>query len=286
MKEAGASRLRAAGAEIALHWDRGYPEPRLRKIGIGLFEPLAIRETLGEELRAIVRLASPQPVVSHRLHGLLWGEDWAGTFRALAAAGLRLDSSLGPTGDVPPGYPFGTALPFHPLDDNGRPFALWEVPFTFQDDESMERGDTARLLAANAALGHGLVVPIFHSSTMAYVPSVDRFEEWLEAPAAAAAARHWRGRFADLLAFLDARAEAGLDLEACGARVCRLTARASGPGQALQLAASTAAGKLAACLVDGVPRELVALPRPDAARLLLPIEPGDHRVELTYGGGP
>ena len=285
MRGAGASRLRAAGAEIGLHWDRGFPEPRLRKIGVGLFQPLAIRDGLDDQLQAIVRLAEPQPVVSHRLHGLLWGDDWSGTFRALAAAGLRLDSSFGPTGDVPPGYPFGTALPFHPLDDNGRPFALWEVPFTYQDDESMVRGDTARLLAANAALGHGLVVPIFHSTTMSYVPSVDRFEEWLAAPAAAAAARHWRGRFSDLLAFLDARDSARVELEACSAQLCRFAARASGPGQSLQLATTTAGGKLAACLVDGSPQDLAALPHPDAGRVLLPLAPGEHRVELRYGAG-
>lgn len=286
MTAAGAERLRASGAEIALHWDRGFPEPRLRKIGVGPFQPLAVREGLAEQQEAIARLAAPEWVVSQRLHGLLWGADWAGTFRALAAAGLRLDSSLGPTGEVPPGFPFGTALPFHPLDDGGRPFLLWEVPFTFQDDEKMERGDTARLLAANGALGHGLVVPIFHSRTMEHAPSVGAFEEWLEAPANAAAARHWRGSFRDLLAFLDARDAGRLEVEACSPAACALTARAAGPGQALQIPAATAAGPITACRVDGAPRDLAALPWPDAARVLLPIDPGPHRVEIRFGGAP
>jgi len=283
MTTKGAERLRAAGAEIALHWDRGFPEPRLRKLGLGPFQPLAVRESLAEQLQAIVRLAAPQAVVSQRLHGLLWGDDWAGTFRALESAGIHLDSSLGPTGDIPPGFPFGTALPFHPLDANGRPFALWEVPFTFQDDERMQRGDTARLLAANGVLGHGLVVPIYHSSTMVHAPSVDRMEEWLGAPAAAAAAGHWRGSFADLVSFLAARDAADLQVEGCTAAACLLTVHVSGPGQALHLSAATAAGPLAACALDATPQDLTALPRPDSGRALLPIPPGEHRVELHYG---
>lgn len=197
----GAADLLATGSDVQLHWNRGFfglqPE---RRLGLGPFQPLVRTLSLAEQQQAL-RALLPQgaEVELNRNHGLVWDPQWGRSFRILAAAGIVGDSSYGPTGPGRFGYLFGTGLPFRPLDDNGFPLPLHEIPFLFQDDEEFTPALQIELLERSLQGDHQLIMPIYHVNTMARAPSLDRLQGWLELSRRAHEHAH---RVMDLGAFL------------------------------------------------------------------------------------
>ncbi|MEW6746276.1 MAG: hypothetical protein AB1486_26340 [Planctomycetota bacterium] len=150
--------LAGRGAEIGWHLNRYEPMP----VGFWKIEPL--RLMYGSEgqlahLRESARAAGP--ILSNRNHYLTWHDRYTRVYRLLAAVGIRIDSTCG--SNKGRGYLFGTGSPFTPLDTNGLPFPLFEVPFLNQ--ETWGGADLAffmRLLETNGQRYHGAFVSIFH----------------------------------------------------------------------------------------------------------------------------
>ncbi len=113
-------------------------------------------------------------ITSTRQHFLRWQEQR--TPRLQAAAGLRVDSTLGSNDDV--GYRSGTSLPFWLFDDEAqRPLHLLEVPLVAQDT-ALLRDDTLRLdverardllrdLADRCRSASGVMTALFHPNGIA-----------------------------------------------------------------------------------------------------------------------
>jgi hypothetical protein len=187
------------GAELALHWQRGFYGRFLERIGWGRLRPVARELGLGGQTRVLREKAGPEArVIANRNHGLLWDPEFGATFGALAAAGYRVDSSYGPAGPLAFGYVFGTGLPFRALDRSGLPLPLHEHPFLAQDDERLSRDLLRRLLEESRARWHQALNVIFHSQVMTRRPSAETFETWLESFALARGHDHALLRVSEL----------------------------------------------------------------------------------------
>ncbi len=247
------------GTEIGLHWWRGWSEEVVRPIGVAGFQPLKKTLSLSEQIARLDRLGAEGRLFSNRVHGLVWDTHYVRDFRRLEAAGIRLDSTYGPAGSGQLGYLFGTGFPFHPIDTNGRPFGLMEVPFVFQDDENWDPGLDERLLAASSRSYHELIVPLYHCTTMRWKPSAELMEGWLASYETARSYRHWVTSLEGYLAFWRARNAAGL-------------ARGASPGEFTIAQAPQAldrAPDLALMIPPGVRIEASAAPVPGSRPVAL-----------------
>jgi hypothetical protein len=214
---AGVSSMKADGADIGIHWWRGWTEKAVRPVAILGWRPVERMLSLGEQ-RDRLRKLGVAPVTSSRIHGLVWAPHYTKDFRRLEAAGITLDSTYGPTGHGMLGYVFGTGLPFHPIDLDGRPFRLIEVPFVYQDDERWMPGLDERLLATSQESTHQLIVPIVHSTTMVTRPSAAHMDAWLAAGKTARDRNHWLVPLSTFAAFWSSRGAPGLTRDAEGFR--------------------------------------------------------------------
>lgn len=242
---ASLGRVAAGGHTIGLHWVRGTADYAMRetwplpKLGPFLREvtlpgqTARLRQALaaggagaggggagdarGETAGAATGAATGAAAVRHcRLHYLLWDGHWARTFAQLAAAGYELDSSYGPDFHCK-GYLFGTAYPFHPLDGNGRPYALFELPYQHSELEAGASGAWLDSLAAASRAGdHAAIVSLFHPPFMAFAPSAEAYRLWRELPQRMAAAGHRVVTMEEVLRFATARERTGLALMSIG----------------------------------------------------------------------
>lgn len=273
-----------AGVELGLGWARGFLDlaPRIRW-GLGPFTFFWRRASLVEQLRLLRSLSPGVEFLPYtRSLGGVWDPEFGKSFRIVAAAGMTVDSSYGPADEERAGYLFGTGLPFHPMDANGRPFELLEVPYVFRNTGRYDRSLQARLVKASAAGDHQLLVGRFDVRFMAENPSVERMEAWLALPQLATAhdhrlmslgayLAHWRARLSSPLA---TRWE-----EQTGQLTVWLTAAQD--GLTLTLPGKTAGRTLARVKLDGevLPPERLARRNP---LLLLPLTAGEHELEIVY----
>ncbi|MFM7201942.1 MAG: hypothetical protein ACKO6N_14255 [Myxococcota bacterium] len=205
MTAEGMAQLHKLGAEVAVHWHRGFLGGHTDEVSWGPLWWRSSAWTLAEQqARMQTRAGRPLPPIT-RIHGLQWDPDLDSTFRRMVAAGLRLDSSYGPHGRRGP-YEFGWSHAFWPLDRRGERLPIYEVPFSLQDDEAPPQEKNRQLILA-ASHHHVGVSPIFHVNTMSYKPSVGILEAWREGYALAHAQGLWRGTYGELLTFLEARAQ-------------------------------------------------------------------------------
>ncbi|HSG98861.1 MAG TPA: hypothetical protein VLB27_02360, partial [candidate division Zixibacteria bacterium] len=202
----------------------------------------------------------------NRNHYFLWDERYAGTFRILNAHGITMDLSYGPDLEQK-GYLFATAFPFHPLDNNGAPFPLWETPVTWT--EHFGGADSVwieRILTDNAEIYHGVVSALYHNNTFDWRPDYDTYTSWRRSYQQARRTGHTFFRVSELESFLQARRDSPLDWT--------LTAGA------LEVSGDARDGRLA--LV--VPREGLGRPDTDApVDLITTIDHWYWRVDVPRG---
>lgn len=189
----GAADMAADGCDLALHWWRGWSSDLTHPVGLLGWTPLRRVWSLTEQRDRLQSLlpAGSGPVISNRVHGLMWDSHYTRDFRRLEAAGFKLDSTYGPAGRKQLGYQFGTGFPFHPLDTDGRPFRLLEVPFLYQDDENWRPDLDEELLRDSAGSLHELLVPLYHATTMRWTPSAEVMDGYLASFARARRWNHW-----------------------------------------------------------------------------------------------
>jgi hypothetical protein len=176
----GIKKMIKAGAEVGLHPDQ-YSHfirpglPGLRPLNVKL--PIIDQKSMIESTRRN-SVDTPWIHVS-RNHWLLWDDHYTSPLRKLAAAGISLDLSYGPLGDGLVGYIFGTAFPFVPLDTNGFPLPILELPFLFQDDERFDP-EYLDCFIDTGAFKEEIVNMIFHSNTMGHSPDTLILWAWRE----------------------------------------------------------------------------------------------------------
>lgn len=206
-------RLRNGGHAVGLHWNR-YLErvAGLPKLGPWL-EEIPV-EAQAARLRGL--LPAGAELRLNRLHYLAWMPHWTRPFRQLEAAGILLDSSYGPDFKCS-GYLFGTAYPFRPLDTNGLPFRLYELPYQHSEmDGGADSLLLGRLARSSLAGDHAGIGSLFHPPFWLWTPSVAVFRFWQAAPGLMARAGHPATTLDDVLDFMTRRAAAALSVRPTG----------------------------------------------------------------------
>ena len=174
------SKMRAGGTGLGIMWNRPFSDQGIwEHYGFWKFQPFRRARNLKQQLKAISDVFPPDyPILANRNHYLLWSDHYTSTFRNLTDQNLRIDSTYGP--DVAcKGYLFGTGLPFTPLDQNGLPFPLLELPFLAS--ENLGDADQAfleTLFKESKKSYHQTITLSFHPNAYAFAPSVSLYQLW------------------------------------------------------------------------------------------------------------
>ena len=126
-------KMEGIGIDIGIHWIR-----LNRKFLI-----FNRRDSLNNQIKKL-KNKNIRKIIFNRTHHLDWGNDFVLPFKILCSNKIKIDSSYGPNPKIDElygfsapnlkGYLFGTGLPFIPLDKNGLPFKIYEIPFQFQEN--------------------------------------------------------------------------------------------------------------------------------------------------------
>ncbi|MFH0947278.1 MAG: hypothetical protein V2A76_18980 [Planctomycetota bacterium] len=186
------------GGSVGLHWNL-FPMPR----GLGPVEPIACIQSLSSQISRLRGLSAlTSGLRTNRNHYLILRSGWTRTFRALSAAGIRLDSTFG--ANKGRGYLFGTSRPYRILDENGLPLELRELPFINQEDwGGADELFFSRMMEANANRYRGALVSIFHPHLVVREEAGSRLFE--HAARTALSTGHVAMTFEEFLAFWEAR---------------------------------------------------------------------------------
>ncbi len=198
------------GADVGMIWVLGQKRnPITEGVGPGAFEPIAREVTLPDQ-RALFEMAGGgRSTTLVRTEETLWQTDWATTFRTLAGAGLRVDTSFGPSEPSQFGYLFGTAMPFYPLDELGLPLPLLEAPFVL-DGSGLTRARLRQLFESSAAGFHQPLALNLSAEAMVEAPSAEMLLGYRQFHEMAAEYDHWLTTVQDYVDFLAARRRAVL----------------------------------------------------------------------------
>lgn len=193
-------------ADVGLLWVLGQQRPPITEgVGFGAIEPWARELNLERQKTKLQsRMADGKTISQVRTEGTLWRSDWDTTFRTLAAAGLRIDTSFGPSESSHYGYLFGTGMPFYPLDDRGRPLPVMELPFAF-DGASISSTRLQQLFEVSQSGFHQPIVVSLAADAMQREPSVGILLGFRDFHGLARDHDHWLTTVADYSDFLTAR---------------------------------------------------------------------------------
>ena len=195
---ANCERVNALGGSVGLHWNL-YPMPQ----GLGRLEPVTYVQSLSSQIDRLSALSElTSNLRTNRNHYLILRSGWTRTFRALSAAGIRLDSTFG--ANKGRGYLFGTSRPYRIIDENGLPLALRELPFINQEDwGGVDEPFFSRMFEANADRHGGALVSIFHPHLVVREEAGSKLFE--HAARSALSTGHVSMTFEEFLAFWEAR---------------------------------------------------------------------------------
>lgn len=195
-----------SNADIGLLWVLGQRRtPIAEGVGVGAIAAWHRELSLPRQRTGLeMALGTDRPVTQVRTEGTLWKSDWDGTFRTMAAAGLRFDTSFGPVDAAHYGYLFGTGMPFYPLDDRGRPFPVLEVPFVL-DGANITTDRLEELLSTSQEGLHQPLVVSLGADAMEKEPSVGILLGYRAFHDLARDHEHWLTTVADYADFLAAR---------------------------------------------------------------------------------
>jgi hypothetical protein len=198
--------LRTAQADVGLLWVRGVArEPIVRTIGLGGLRPLAQEYTLEEQARELEgKLLQPGAMRLVRVEQGGFDNQWSDTFRQLADARVHLDISMGPGAVDEVGYLFGTGFPYYPLDEQGLPLPLLELPFVLHEG-SLSPESLKSFLTNSQTYFHQSLAISLPSHAMRTQPGAGLMLALSEVHAMARQHQHWVASASEFLDFLSAR---------------------------------------------------------------------------------
>lgn len=197
---------RKTDAEIGLHWIRGLERPPVTEtVGIGALQPLAQELSLRRQLDQLEGdLPEDERVRLIRNEGATHSREWARTFRRMAAADLRLDVSYGPVDPEHHGYLFGTGFPFYPIDKQGLPLPVLELPFVLHAS-NLTRDRLRTALTSSENFYHQSIAISIPGDAMRTEPTAGLLLAYRDAFELADEHDHWRASAGDFADFLSAR---------------------------------------------------------------------------------
>lgn len=205
-----------ADAELAGHaallWVLDARDANLhQQWGVFGFEPVRQPLTLAGQLDRVERwLGEEGDVMGVRIWDGRWTSTFTGAYRAMEANELAYSVTYGTAPGAPPGYAFGTCQPFRPLDTNGSPFGLHEVPACFVNPRSDEERAALTAAQERAAAEFYSVHLLTAADAFAATPDMASFDAWRDALDNAGRLQQWIGGAGELIRFWRDRRAAGL----------------------------------------------------------------------------
>lgn len=297
------SSIRRRKSDVQLQWvPSTAPIAPMRAWGIRNMRPVRRAMTLLEQSAELDHRLLPYPatVATRSLDGI-WPTNYFQAYRQLEANGVLLDSSLGPTpAFLAPeskdgGYIFGTGLPFRPIDADGRRFSFHELPFQLTDGNTGYSGPRVRQLIVESSDAYHTAVNIdWRADTMSRHPSFDALEGWRNAFELAKSQGLWITAFHEYAEFLSYRDEAAVRSVFKDQRLIIQAhipeVRRDEDGRFLPLVPSVSfparyrSRPVEFVWLDGDPVNVYDMfLSGDRALHVLPMTPGEHRIEVYYG---
>ena len=268
------------GAEVGLLWVLGQERaPLTESRGVGALQPWARELPLAEQrARLQANLGDQRPVRLMRTEASLWENDWDSTFRRISAAGLRVDTSFGPTSAEHFGYLFGSAMPYYPIDTRGLPLPVLEAPFVLSG-ANIDPARLQRMLVNSETYFHQPLTVSVPADAMAREPAAGILLGFRQLHDLARDHQHWVTSVGDLIDFLIARRQSVLTSQWSSAEQ-RLTISVNVLGARLRSAPEGAIASVA------FPREFEGRPirrvlvddQEVASSRLASSGPGDERI--------
>lgn len=172
-------------------------------------QPLSLQRQL-DYLTLGLNTVSTESIHGVRIYEGRWTAHFSEAFRAMQQIGFRYSVSYGPSADTPPGYLFGTCQPFRPIDSNGAPFDLLEVPVCFIDPATEPElellGQSLRLAVERSHALHVLT----SSDRFLTRPDLEQFDAWRDMLRFAERNDMWIGGAGQLVDFWQARQDSRL----------------------------------------------------------------------------
>lgn len=295
--------IRRRKSDIQLQWvPARAPIVPMRRWGLRGLRPVQRPMTLDEQRDELNDRLKPYDGVraSRSLDGV-WPTNYFEAYHQLEALGLGLDSSLGPApAFLAPesrdaGYIFGTGLPFRPIDARGVRFSVQELPYVLTDGNPGYKASRVRqLIVESSDAFHTAITVDWRVDTMGRHPSFDALEGWRSAFELAQSQGLWVGKFGDYAEFLGYREDAALRSSFVDHRMLIQVkipeVRRDDEGRFVDLVPSISfparfrSRPVEYVWVNGEPINVYELfLSGDRALHVLPLPPGEHRVEVYYG---
>lgn len=216
-------------------------------------------------------------ITSNRIHWLSWDRRLGETFRRIASAGITIDSSQGPVSQAK-GYIFATGFGYRPLDDNGAPLALVEIPYQIEDDlagaDASYLGDIIERCSEQWRTG---VVLLLHPWGCVGAGRLRPFFEGVLS--LAARERVWAATLSELVGFRRARRECEVRSQ-FESDTLTVSLRAQAAGLELEVPSAARGLRVQEVLIDGV-----RVSGADSGRgaMGLSVPAGAHTLSVRYG---
>lgn len=295
--------IRRRQSDIQFQWvPSRAPVVPMKSWGFNRIRPVQRPMTLGEQQAELDdRLIPYAPTIATRSLDGVWPTDYFEAFRQLEAIGVELDSSLGPApAFLAPesrdaGYIFGTGLPFRPLDARGNRFQLQELPYQLTDGNPGYRANRVRQLIIESSDAYHTAVNIdWRADTMSRHPSFDALEGWRGAFELAASQGLWIATIDAYAEFLRYRSQAAVRSTFTEHRLLIQAhipdVRRDEDGHMVDMLPSVSfparyrSRPVEFVWVNGEPVNVYELfLSGDRALHVLPLPPGEQRVEVYYG---
>lgn len=193
-------------ADIGLLWVVGQNrQPISEGVGVGAIQPVRRELSIQQQRERLERTVGDGADIDQvQLEEQAWEPDWDTTFRILTAAGMRLDTSFGPTEPDQYGYLFGSGMPYYPMDRRGQLLPILEVPSAF-GAANLTPERLEELFETSSAAFHQPVGVNLGAEAMRRHPSADLLLAYRAFHAMADEYDHWTTTPGDYVDFLRAR---------------------------------------------------------------------------------
>lgn len=179
---------------------------------LGLY-PVIQPLTLDAQRRGLTRSFTglrPDDVHGIRTWSGRWSDHFVEPFRIMQAHGFRYDTSYGPVPGLPQGYLFGTCQPFRPVDVDGMPFQLQEVPICFIDPSTDQDLQLVGRALRRASEAMDVVHVLTSSDAFRDAPDMRAFDAWRDMLRYAERNKMWIGGAGQFIEFRRVRQNAQL----------------------------------------------------------------------------
>ncbi len=182
-----------------------------RRYGIFGIHPIVQPLSLTGQLNALKRTLGEDAVVNGvRIWDGRWARRFTEPFRAIDAAGFDYSVTYQPAPNAPQGYTFGTCQPFTPMDTNGLPFSIQEIPVCFANPNTREEAARALEALRLAAEGGWALHLLTSSDRFHESPSMTTVDVWRAAVQQARDSEMWMGGTNQLVRFWQRRTASAL----------------------------------------------------------------------------